>query len=80
MNSEPIFSYPTLSGEVFDSLPESIRSYIRYLETTIQQQQIQIQQLQVRVHDLEARLAKNSFIPIGDFVHNPCQTGPRGHG
>ncbi len=60
MNSEPIFSYPTLSGEVFDSLPKSIRSYIRYLETTIQQQQIQIQQLQVRVHDLEARLAKNS--------------------
>lgn len=67
MNPEPIFSFPTLSGEVFDSLPESIRTYIRYLETTIQQQQIiiqqqqvRIQQLEVRVHELEARLSKNS--------------------
>ena len=53
MNSEPILSFPTLSGKVFDSLPESIRSYIRYLETTVQQ-------LQTQVHDLEARLSKNS--------------------
>ena len=60
MNPEPIFSFPILSGEVFDSLPESIHFYIRYLETTIQQQQIQIQQLQARVHDLENRLSKNS--------------------
>lgn len=67
MNSDPILSFPTLSGKVFDSLPESIRSYIRYLETTIQQQQIHIQQQQVRiqqlearVHELEARLSKNS--------------------
>src|ERR1700687_4265175 len=74
MNSDQTPSFPTLSGEVFDSLPESIRSYIRYLETTIQQQQIQIQQqqiqiqqqqvriqqLEVRVHELEARLSKDS--------------------
>lgn len=67
MNSDQTPSYPTLSGELFDSLPESIRSYIRYLETTIQQQQVQIQQqqvriqqLEVRVHELEARLSKNS--------------------
>jgi transposase len=67
MNAEPTFSFPTLSGEVFDSLPESIRSYVRYLEATIQQQQItiqqqqvRIQQLEVRVHELEARLSKNS--------------------
>lgn len=53
MNSDPTISFPTLSGEVFDTLPESIRSYIRYLETTIQQ-------LQARVHDLENQLAKNS--------------------
>lgn len=53
MNSDPTLSFPTLSGDVFDSLPESIRSYIRYLETTIQQ-------LQIKVHDLEARLSKNS--------------------
>ena|ERR1700733_59389 len=59
MNTD-LTSFPTLSGEVFDSLPESIRSYIRYLETIIQQQQVQIQQLQARVHDLENRLSKNS--------------------
>ena len=56
----PTLSFLTLTGEVFDSLPESIRSYIRYLETTIQQQQIRIQQLETRVHELEARLSKNS--------------------
>ena len=44
MNLDTTYSFPILSGEVFDSLPESIRSYIRYLEATIQQQQIQIQQ------------------------------------
>ena len=67
MNSDQTPSFPTLSGELFDSLPESIRSYIRYLESTIQQQQIQIQQqqvhihqLEVRVHELEARLSKDS--------------------
>jgi transposase len=60
MNSDTTFSAPTLSGEVFDALPESIRSYIRYLEATIQKQQIRIQQLETRVHELEARLSKNS--------------------
>jgi transposase len=67
MNSDQTPSFPTLSGEVFDSLPESIRSYIRHLETTIQRQQVQIQQqqvriqqLEVRVHELEARLSKDS--------------------
>jgi transposase len=60
MNSDQTPSFPTLSGEVFDSLPESIRSYIRYLETIIQQQQVRIQQLEIRVHELEARLSKNS--------------------
>ena len=67
MNLDQTPSFPTLSNEVFDSLPESVRSYIRYLETTIQQQQLQIQQeqiriqqLEIRVHELEARLSKNS--------------------
>jgi transposase len=53
MNSNKIPSFPTLSGELFDSLPESIRSYIRYLEATIQQ-------LEARVHELETRLSKDS--------------------
>jgi transposase len=60
MNSDQTPSFPTLSGELFDSLPESIRSYIRYLESTIQQQHVRIQQLETRVHELEARLLKNS--------------------
>ena len=46
MNSQAAFSKPTISGEVFDSLPESIRAYIRYLET--------------QVHELQTRIAKNS--------------------
>ena len=37
----------------FDSLPESVRQYIRFLEATVQQ-------LQIQVRDLEARLNKNS--------------------
>lgn len=53
MNSDTTPSTPTLSGPLFDALPESIRSYIRFLETTIQK-------LEARVHDLETRLAKNS--------------------
>jgi len=74
MNSDATFSTPTLSGAVFDALPDSIRSYIRYLEVTIHQQQIQIQQQQIqiqqqqvriqqlktRVHELETRLSKDS--------------------
>ena len=67
MDSWATSSFPTLSGEIFDSLPESIRVYIRYLEATIQQQQVTIQQQQIRirqlearVHELEARLSKNS--------------------
>lgn len=67
MNLDTTLSIPSLSGPVFDALPESIRSYIRFLEATIQkeqgqihQQQIRIQQLEARVHELEARLSKNS--------------------
>lgn len=60
MHSDITNSIPTLSGAVFDGLPESIRSYIRFLEATVQQQQTRIQQLEARVHELEARLSKNS--------------------
>lgn len=48
-----IISIPVLSGEAFEALPESIRTYIRYLESMIQQ-------LHARVHELEDRLSKNS--------------------
>lgn len=53
MNSHTIVSIPVLTGEVFETLPESIRVYIRYLES-------RIQQLETRVHELEARLSKDS--------------------
>lgn len=53
MNSHTIISIPTLSGEVFEALPESTRFYIRYLES-------RVQQLEARVHELEARLSKDS--------------------
>ena len=43
MNSHTIVSIPVLSGEVFETLPEPIRFYIRYLES-------RIQQLETRVH------------------------------
>lgn len=60
MNSDTTPSSPTLSGPVFDALPESIRSYIRFLEEIVRKQQIRIQQLEARIHDLETRLSKNS--------------------
>ena len=53
MSSHTIISIPVLSGEVFETLPESIRVYIRYLES-------RIQQLESRVHELQARLSKDS--------------------
>jgi transposase len=63
-----------IDEQTFDSLPAAVGSYIRYLELTIQQQQVQIQQLQaqiqqqqvqiqqqqIRIGELEARLSKNS--------------------
>ena len=42
-----------LTGEVFDSLPEAVRYYIRFLES-------RVQLLEAKVHELEARLSKNS--------------------
>ena len=53
MSSHTIISIPILSGAVFETLPESIQVYIRYLES-------RTQQLETRVHELEARLAKDS--------------------
>jgi transposase len=52
-SQKKIISIPVLSGEVFEALPESIRSYIRYLEG-------RLQQLETRVHELEERLSKDS--------------------
>lgn len=49
-----------LSGNVFDSLPESVRYYIRFLESQVEKFELQIKKLESKVHELEARLSKNS--------------------
>lgn len=67
MNVNPTPTLSTLASSLFDSLPEPVRAYIRYLEEKVQKQQIHIEQLKVRVyelearvHELEARLSKDS--------------------
>ena len=54
------FSRPILFGQVFDALPRTAQSYIRYLEAALEQQGLQIEQLQGKVIELEGRLSKNS--------------------
>ena len=49
-----------LPDDVFNSLPESVRYYIRFLESRIQQLEIRIQEQDVKIHELETRLSKNS--------------------
>lgn len=51
---------PTLFRRIFEDLPSSIKSYIKLLEVTIEQQEATIEQLQVRVDELESQLSKNS--------------------
>lgn len=53
MDSNKTISIPALSGELFDALPEPVRTYIRYLES-------RLQQLEAEVHELKARLSKDS--------------------
>lgn len=60
MNDSTAFNRPALSGPIFDGLPSSVQSYIRYLKAVLEQQQTQIEQLKEKVHELETRLAKNS--------------------
>ena len=50
----------TLPQELFDSLPPSVQCYIRFLETSIQQLQLQVTILQAEVTELKTQLAKNS--------------------
>jgi len=49
-----------LPDDIFNSLPESVRYYIRFLEARIQQLEKRIQEQDVKIHELEARLSKNS--------------------
>lgn len=64
----------TLSSELFDSLPEPVRAYIRSLEVivsslgstanslkaTSQEHQVLIEKLQDQINELEGRLSKDS--------------------
>lgn len=67
-----------LSGNVFDSLPESVRFYIRFLESQVQQFESQIHKLESKIHELEARLSKNSSNsskpPGSDGLNKPPKT------
>ncbi|BBI17475.1 IS66 family transposase [Neochlamydia sp. S13] len=47
---------PSISGKDFDALPAAIRTYIRYLEKIIEQQQSQIQQQQAQIQQLQAHI------------------------
>ena len=47
---------PTIPSEAFDALPKSIRSYMRFLEATIQQQQATIQQQQATIQQQQATI------------------------
>ncbi|WP_130589603.1 hypothetical protein [Neochlamydia sp. S13] len=48
---------PSISGKDFDALPAAIRTYIRYLEKIIEQQQSQIQQQQAQIQQLQDRIS-----------------------
>jgi transposase len=49
-----------LTGDVFDSLPESVRFYICFLESRIEKLETIVQQQEAKIKELEARLSKNS--------------------
>jgi transposase len=53
MKSHTTINIPVLPDEIIDTLPESIRIYIRYLKS-------RIQKLETQVHELEAKLFKDS--------------------
>lgn len=68
----------TLSGNVFDSLPESVRYYIRFLESQVQIFESKIQKLESKVHELEVQISKNSSNsskpPSSDGLKKPPKT------
>jgi transposase len=74
--TEPL---PTgLPDDVFNSLPESVRYYIRFLESRIQKLEALVQEQGIKIHDLEARLSKDSSNsskpPSSDGLKKPPKT------
>jgi transposase len=60
MMKNPEIASTNLSDDIYSSLPESVRYYIRFLETNIQRLEKHIQDQAQKIHELEARIAKNS--------------------
>jgi len=56
------FEHPPtgLPDDIFNSLPESVRYYIRFLEARIHRLEKQVQEQAQKIHELEGRLSKNS--------------------
>jgi transposase len=67
-----------LPDDIFNSLPESVRYYIRFLELRIQQLEKRIQEQDAKIHELEARLSKDSSNsskpPSSDGLKKPAKT------
>jgi transposase len=78
MNKDPEQPLTGLPEDIFNSLPESVRYYIRFLESRIQQLEKRIQEQDVKIHELEGRLSKNSSNsskpPGSDGLKKPPKT------
>jgi flagellar biosynthesis chaperone FliJ len=61
MHLESAACTPTLSLDVLATLPESVQSYIDFLETTLKPTQLALQQLQIRVQELEAQVTNEKW-------------------
>ena len=60
MNTDLNIPPRSLSDDIFNSLPESVRYYIRFLESSIHRLEKQVNEQAQKIHELEARLSKNS--------------------
>lgn len=60
MNQNTELPLSGLPDDIFNSLPESVRYYIRFLEARIQQLEKRVQEQDAKIHELKTRLSKNS--------------------
>ena len=78
MNKNTELILPGLSDDIFNSLPESVRYYISFLEAHIHRLEKRILEQDVKIHELEARLSKNSSNsskpPGSDGLKKPSKT------
>lgn len=78
MNQNDEAFFPRMPEFVLDSLPESVRYYIRFLEATVSRLEQQVQEQAQKIHELEAHIAKNSSNsskpPGSDGFKKPLKT------